>query len=122
MQDIRKAIPSIEDLTVYNHCLQFRIKIQAINNEPHIPNGNTYNNSSNNFNINNNHEQVSEAVIDDGMIFSELVDKLYMLSVDRGITFTITECLLDQVSTPFIFSSTSEISNKKRRTPICNSI
>lgn len=61
-----------------------------------MANGNPYNNSSSN--INNNNELVSEAVIDDGMIFSELVDKLHMLSVDRGITFTITECLLDQVS------------------------
>lgn len=33
----------------------------------------------------------------DGIEFSELFDKLHSLTVDRGIFYTITECLLDQV-------------------------
>lgn len=48
--------------------------------------------------INNNNNDTSEAVInDDGIIFSELLDKLHTLTIDRGITYTISECLLDQV-------------------------
>lgn len=48
-------------------------------------------------NNNNNIEMLSELVIEDGMVFSELIDKLHTLTVDRGITYTVTECLLDQV-------------------------
>lgn len=33
-----------------------------------------------------------------GMVLSDLFNKLYTLTVGRGITYTITECLLDQVS------------------------
>lgn len=76
---------------MHKHCLQFRLKIRNLNNLRN-GSGNLYNNS-----YNNNNENLSEAVIDDGMVFSELVDKLYKLTVDRGITYTITECLLDQV-------------------------
>lgn len=78
---------------MHKHCLQFRLKIRNLNN---LRNGNGNGNLYHN-NYNNNNENLSEAVIDDGMVFSELVDKLYKLTVDRGITYTITECLLDQV-------------------------
>lgn len=74
---------------MHSHCLQFRIKISNSSSSSH-ENGNVYNN--------NNETNVSEAVIDDGMVLSDLYNKLYALTVDRGITFTITECLLDQVS------------------------
>lgn len=84
-QDIKKAIPNAESLIVHNHCLQFRIKI--------------CNPSSQSYGNNNNYEtNVSEAVIDGGMVLSDLFNKLYTLTVGRGITYTITECLLDQVS------------------------
>lgn len=74
---------------MHSHCLQFRIKIRNSNSSSH-ENGNVFNN--------NNETIVSEAVIDDGMVLSDLYSKLYALTVGRGITFTITECLLDQVS------------------------
>lgn len=32
------------------------------------------------------------------MVLSDLFNKLHSLTVGRGITYTITECLLDQVS------------------------
>lgn len=50
--------------------------------------------SNNNNNINGT---LPKPVIEDGMVFSELIDKLHTLTVDRGITYTVTECLLDQV-------------------------
>lgn len=86
-QDIKKAISNIESLIVHHHCLQFRIKIR--NPSSSHANGNV--------NINNNETHVSEAVIDDEMVLSDLFNKLYNLTVGRGITYTITECLLDQV-------------------------
>lgn len=89
LQDIKKAISNIENLIVHSHCLQFRIKIHNSSSSSH-ENGNVYNN--------NNETHVSEAVIDDGMVLSDLFNKLYALTVGRGITFTVTECLLDQVS------------------------
>lgn len=74
---------------MHSHCLQFRIKIHNSSSLSH-ENGNVFNN--------NNETHVSEAVIDDGMVLSDLFNKLYALTVGRGITFTVTECLLDQVS------------------------
>lgn len=76
---------------MHNHCLQFRIKICSSNSSSY-GNGSSVNN-------NNNETNVSEAVIDDGMVLSDLFSKMHTLTVDRGITYTITECLLDQVST-----------------------
>lgn len=84
-QDIKKLISGIEDLIVHSHCLQFRIKIQNLHNR--------LNNGTNALNNNN-----KETVINDGMIFSELLNKLHELTIGRGIIYTITECLLDQVS------------------------
>lgn len=46
---------------------------------------------------NNKNEMLPEPVIENGIILSELIDKLHTLTVDRGITYTVTECLLDQV-------------------------
>lgn len=90
-QDIKKAISNVESLIIHNHCLQFRIKIRnPISQSGSYANGNV--------NINNNETDVSEAVIDDGMVLSDLFNKLYNLAVGRGITYTVTECLLDQVS------------------------
>lgn len=40
--------------------------------------------------------QAANSVVDDGIIFSDLMNSLHTLSVDRGISYTITECLLDQ--------------------------
>lgn len=37
-------------------------------------------------------------MVDDGIALSDLFNKLYNLTMDRGIIYTITECLLDQVS------------------------
>lgn len=78
---------------IHNHCLQFRIKVRNLNTTSYA-NGNVNNNNFNN----NNETHVSEAVIDDGVVLSDLFNKLHALTMDRGITFTITECLLDQVS------------------------
>lgn len=94
LQDIKKAIPNVENFIVHNHCLQFRIKIRN-SNSPGYGNGNVNNNNSNN---NNNETHVSGAVIDNGLVLSDLFNKLHSLTVGRGITYTITECLLDQVS------------------------
>lgn len=85
LQDIKKEISNIESLIVHNHCLQFRIKVRSQS----CGIGNLANN--------NNETTVSEAVIDDGLELSDLFSKLYNLTVGRGITYTITECLLDQV-------------------------
>lgn len=82
-------ISGIEDLIVHNHCLQFRIKVE---------NSQQLNNDSNGLNNNNKETYVSTAVINDGIIFSELLNKLHTLTIGRGIIYTITECLLDQVS------------------------
>lgn len=90
-QDIKKAISNVESLIVHNHCLQFRIKIC-------YPSGQIGGYTNGTVNNNNNETNVSEAVIDDGMVLSDLFNKLYNLTVGRGITYTITECLLDQVS------------------------
>lgn len=87
-------MPNIENLVVHNHCLQFRIKIRNLNSQSY-ENGIVHNN--------NNETPVSGAVIDDGMVLSDLFSKLYSLTVGRGITYTITECLLDQVSGGNIF-------------------
>lgn len=76
---------------MHNHCLQFRIKIRN-------PSSQTAGYTNGTVNNNNNETNVSEAVIDDGMVLSDLFNKLYNLTVGRGITYTITECLLDQVS------------------------
>lgn len=89
LQDIKKAISNLENLIVHNHCLQFRTKVRNSNNTSHA-NGNVNNN--------NNETHVSGAVIDDGVVLSDLFNKLHSLTVGRGITYTITECLLDQVS------------------------
>lgn len=68
--------------------MQFKIKIRNAS-------GQSYTNGI----VNNNNEiHVSEAVIDDGIALSDLFNKLYNLTMDRGIIYTITECLLDQVS------------------------
>lgn len=85
-------ISNVESLIVHNHCLQFRIKIR----NPSSQSGNLHSNG--NVNNNNNETNVSEAVIDDGMVLSDLFNKLYNLTVGRGITYRVTECLLDQVS------------------------
>lgn len=91
-------MPNIENLIVHNHCLQFRIKIRNSNSQSY-ENGIVYNN--------NNEIPVSGAVIDDGMVLSDLFSKLYSLTVGRGITYTITECLLDQVSAGKYFLKTN---------------
>lgn len=83
MQDIIKTITGVENLIVHNHCLQFRIKIKDPNHRDH---NNTFNN-----NINNNENETNATT------FSDLFNKLYLLTVGRGIFYTITECLLDQV-------------------------
>lgn len=64
------------------------------------PNGQSYSNG--NINNNKNETHVPEAVLDDGMDLSDVFNKLHNLTVGRGITYTITECLLDQVSTQSI--------------------
>lgn len=101
-QDIKKLISNIENLIVHNHCLQFRIKIHNSNNQ-NYEKGSVFNNNNE-----TNETSVSEAVIDDGVVLSDLFSKLYSLTVGRGITYTITECLLDQVSIGF-FHTISEI-------------
>lgn len=82
MQDLKKTISGIEQLVVHSHCLQFRIKVRSPNSLD-----------------NNNADPTSVSTVDilDGIDFSELFDKLHKLTVGRGIFYTITECLLDQV-------------------------
>lgn len=84
--------------------MQFRIKIRN-------PNSQNYENG----NVNNNNEtRVSEAVIDEsGTFLSDLFNKLHNLTVGRGISYTITECLLDQVS------QTNQNPNQTTSTVIC---
>lgn len=94
LQDIKKSISNVENLIVHSHCLQFRIKIRNFPSSSH-ENGNVHNNN----NYNDETIVSTPAVIDDGMVLSDLFNKLYALTVGRGITFTLTECLLDQVST-----------------------
>lgn len=57
---------------------------------------------------------ISEAVIDDvdGMALSDLIEKLHTLT-GRGITYTITECLLDQVRFCFYLKCRHSIDGSK---------
>lgn len=87
---------------MHNHCLQFRMKIRNTSQSSSAD-------ENESLSYNNNNELLSEPVIEDGMVFSELIDKLHTLTIDRGITYTVTECLLDQVS--FVDSAKVNCSN-----------
>lgn len=90
-QDIKK-IDSAENVIVHNHCLQFRIKIKS----PAIGYSNNNNNSSKSLGEDVFVSGVAPTTLDGGIVLSELLNQLHSLSVDRGISYTITECLLDQ--------------------------
>lgn len=89
LQDLKKAISGIENLVIHSHCLQFRIQVRS----PNILENN-----------NTDPTGVSTVGVLDGIEFSELFDKLNKLSVGRGLFYTITECLLDQVRLSKCFS------------------
>lgn len=81
-QDIKKSISDIEDLIVHNNCLQFVIQIKQQND------GNNNNDGDGDDN--------ATMKTNEGVAFSELFNKLHALTIDRGIYYTITECLLDR--------------------------
>lgn len=76
-QDIKKAIPQINEVVPHSNCLQFRIQIRN-------PSDDDNNNSK------------TPVVSTEGTAFSELFGKLHELAAGRGIFYTVTECLLDQ--------------------------
>lgn len=76
-QDIKKAIPQINEVVPHNNCLQFRIQIRNPSDD-------------------DNNNCKSPTVNTEGTAFSELFRKLHELAAGRGIFYTVTECLLDQ--------------------------
>lgn len=68
----------MENMIIHNHCLQFIVKIKCSHYQ-------------------NNDRVNADSGCSDGVLFSYLMDKLHLLTVGRGIVYTITECLLDKV-------------------------
>lgn len=79
-------------MIVHSHCLQFRIKIKSPSNI-YINNNN---NTSKNLSEHEIASSVALAALGEGIVFSDLINTLHALASDRGIAYTITECLLDQ--------------------------